>query len=399
MRVLVWFVVPWLAACGRIAFDASGAPGDDEPPGDCPLALVLDLRPLDQRLVDFPLLVRLGAEHVDRARLQPDARNLQFFLEGEPLAYEIEDPGDGAGAPVIAWVRVPVLGTGHPILVGYGAATSATASQPVWSDAYAAVFHLTESSGAPHDATGHYAAPSIKEHGSTPIAAAPGQVGGGRAFESMRSHAVQVAAQDLMYSAFTVSGWLYETAPTAAYHALVSREHDTGADNFFWIGDHAGNYFGEVYRSTGGLGMTSNKTAAIDQWVHLALTATSAGTSSQATLFIDGAPDVLQSVDGLPPPGTERPIVLGGDNNDGTADPKYDLLDGRLDEVRVETVARSAEWVRTDYLSMTDQLIQYQRLPVPAACEATLLTPDRAEQPPAAAAAAHSHQRRSTRTR
>jgi len=368
-RALVWIVVPWLAACGRFAFDAVGSPaGDDEPPvGGCPLALNLDRTQLQEQLVDFPLLVRLGSEHVDRTRLQPDARNLEFFLDGAVLAYEIEDAGD----PVLAWVRVPVLsGSGLVIRVGYGARTAAAASQPVWSAAYAAVFHLAEPSGPPRDATGHYAAASIAELGTTPIATVPGRIGDGRGFQSIRNHAVQVDALDLRYSAFTVSGWMYEVVLPTAYHALVTREHATGADNFFWIGDHAGSYSGEVYRSSGGLLLNSNKPAAVNKWVHLALGVTSAGVNSQATLFIDGGVDLIQSMDGLPPPGTERPIVLGADNNSGAAEPGVDLLDGRLDEVRIETVARSTEWVRADHLSMTDQLIRYEVLPTAVSCDA-----------------------------
>lgn len=367
-RALVWIVVPWLAACGRLAFDVVPPDGDGElPVGGCPLVLDLDRAQIKEQLVDFPLLVRLGSEHLDRTQLQPDARNLGFYLDGVALAYEIEDAGD----PVLAWVRVPALsGSSLAIRVGYGAGTTAAASQPVWSAAYAAVFHLAEPSGPPRDATGHYTAASIAELGSTPIAAAPGQIGGGRGFQSMRNHAVQIDAVDLMYSPFTVSGWMYEVVLPTSYHALVTRQHETGANNFFWIGDHAGSYFGELYRSSGGLPLMSNKPGEVDQWVHLALTATSAGDNSRGSLFINGEVDVIQSIDGLPAPGTERPIVLGADNNSGDAEPRVDLLDGRLDEVRIETVARSAEWVRADYLSMTDQLIRYEVLPTAVPCDA-----------------------------
>jgi hypothetical protein len=362
-RVLAWIVVPCLAACGRLGFEA---PAGDEPPvGGCPLVLHLDRAEVKEQLIDFPLLVRLDSEHVDRTQLQPDARNLAFYLDDAALAYEIEDAGD----PVVAWVRVPSLsGAGLAIRVGYGAGSAAAASQPVWSAAYAAVFHLAEPSGPPRDATGHYAAASIAELGSTPIAAAPGQIGGGRGFQSIRNHAVQIDALDLMYSPFTVSGWMYELVLPTSYHAMVTREHAMGADNFFWIGDHAGSYVGELYRSSGALTLISNKPAAVDTWVHVALAATSAGADSQATLFINGMVDVSQSMNGVPPPGTERPIVLGADNNSGAAEPSVDLLDGRLDEVRIETVARSTEWVRADYLSMTDQLIRYEVLPTAVPC-------------------------------
>jgi hypothetical protein len=366
-RVLVWIAVPWLAGCGRLGFEAAGPRGDAQA-GDCPLVLNLDRSPIQELLVDFPLLVQLDRDHLDRSKLQSDARNLAFYLDGAALAYEIEDAGD----PVLAWVRVPKLsGSSVAIRVGYGEGTAAAASQPVWSAAYAAVFHLAEASGPPRDATGHYAAPAITEIGSTPIAATPGLIGGSRGFQSMRNNAVLIDAQALAYSAFTVSGWMFELSTPSTYHALVTRQHAKTADNFFWIGDHVGFYSGEVYRS-GKVGSTldSNKGAALDTWVHLALTASSAGAASQATLFINGAVDVVQSVNDVPPPGDERPIVLGADNNDDSPEPGVDLLEGRLDEVRIETVARSSEWVRADYLSMKDQLIRYERLPTAAACDA-----------------------------
>jgi hypothetical protein len=373
-RVLVWTLALWLAACGRFAVEAvpsdgAGPPdGDDaQPRGGCPLVLNIDRARIAEQLVDFPLLVRLGSEHLDRAQLQPDARNLAFYLDGATLAYEIED----AGEPVLAWVRMPVLSeSGLAIRVGYGSGTAASASEPVWSAAYAGVFHLAEVSGPPRDATGRYTGASIVEIGSTPFAAAPGRIGGGRGFQSMRNHAVQIDALDLMYSSFTVSGWIYQLVVPAGYHALVTRAQGTGDANFFWIGGHAGRFIGEVYRSSGTVNLVSNKPIEVDRWVHLALSATSAGIASQATLFINGAVDLIQSIDGLPPPGTERPIVLGADNNSGSPQPRDDLLDGRLDEVRIETVARSAEWMRADYLSMTDQLIRYEVLPTAVPCDA-----------------------------
>jgi hypothetical protein len=54
---------------------------------------------------------------------------------------------------------------------------------------------------------------------------------------------------------------------------------------------------------------------------------------------------------------------------------------GRLDEVQIETVARSAEWLRVDDRSMTDQVIRYsartQRVVLP-----TRLVPGSGERTP-----------------
>src|SRR5689334_2247770 len=245
-RVLAWIVVPWLAACGRFGVEAVVPPdADDVPPtedgrpsvGSCPLVLHVDPGQVTEPLVDFPLLVRLGSDRVDRTQLQANARNLAFYVGGAPLAYEIEDDQE----PVLAWVRVPMLSAGGlAIRVGYGAGTAPESSLRVWSEAYAAVFHLAERSGPPRDATGHFAEASIAEIRPPQIAEAQGQIGAGREFPSLRNHAVQLDARALMYSAFTVSGWMNERSLPTGYHALVTREYAGGADNFFWIGDQAG---------------------------------------------------------------------------------------------------------------------------------------------------------------
>jgi hypothetical protein len=344
------------AGCGRLGFDPGAAPGPHSA-----LLLHLDRSDVQEPLIDFPLLVQLDDQHLDRSRLRDDARDLQFTLDGQPLAYEIEDPGAPGGPPVIAWVRLPKLfGRDTTIRVDHGGGEpTVESSMPVWSASYAAVFHLAEAAGSTRDATGHYPGSSVTEVGAPGPSPAPGWISGGRAFVSTSRNAIQVDARDLMYSPFTVSGWLYETMRPQGFHALVSREHESAGANAFWIGDQGGTYQGELF-DTAEQFVKSNVAAKLGQWVHLALTAT----SSVATLYIDGV--VVQTsgpLAGFPAPTRLNPIVLGADNNSATSMPNSDFLDGRLDEVRVETVARPAEWLRVDHLSMTDQLIRYEVVP------------------------------------
>jgi hypothetical protein len=319
--------------------------------------LHLDRVDVQEPLIDFPLLVQLGDQQLDRTRLRSDARDLELTIDGQRLAYEVEDPGTPGGDPVTVWVRVPMMfGRNTTIRLDYGGGEpTAESSGSVWSASYAAVFHLAEAPGASRDATGHYPGPSVMEVGTPGPSPVHGRIGRGRAFESARRNSIQVDARDLLYSPFTVSGWLYETTLPSGFHALVSREHDGAGDNVFWIGDLSGAYRGEV-KDQGPVFLESGVAAEANKWVHIALTST----TSLATLFINGAMVQTHGVAGLPDPGNEKPINLGADNNSNASMPDADLLDGRLDEVRIETVTRSAAWLRTDYLSMTDQLIRYE---------------------------------------
>jgi hypothetical protein len=57
---------------------------------------------------------------------------------------------------------------------------------------------------------------------------------------------------------------------------------------------------------------------------------------------------------------SRRPIYLGADDDElAGPPPPDDLLDGVLDEVRLEHVERPDDWVLIDDLAMRDALISY----------------------------------------
>jgi hypothetical protein len=54
-----------------------------------------------------------------------------------------------------------------------------------------------------------------------------------------------------------------------------------------------------------------------------------------------------------------HPIYIGADHNSTSANPDADFIDGKIDEIRLETVARTPAWIAYDVAAMKDQVINY----------------------------------------
>lgn len=302
-------------------------------------------------LVNFPLLVTLFAVRADMGLLG-SGQDLRFFDKaGNVLPHEIE-PGSAAGT-LLVWVRVPrIEGTSTEIEVDYGRAAQVPRStELVWAG-YEAVFHFAEASGAPQDSS-----PKLR-HGTaagTPLPApSDGQVGRGRTFSGTGS--IIVNAPDFNPSAITVSGWFREAnvaGPDNEYHALVARQRGTDGENDIWLGNALGSITawygvsGDQAEIRGPAGDTALK--------YLAMTAGPMG----ARLYVNGE---LRGTPGSTPfvRGAANPIMIGADrNNTSSGPPNVDWHDGMIDEVRIESRVQSAAWIKFEYLSMRDMVINY----------------------------------------
>ena len=341
-----------LAACGRIDFDDLGDAGDLGDAAVLPPArsvLALDRRDPGESLTDFPLLVVLDDTRADRRSFAPGASNLRFFSDTTLLASEIDEAGALGGAPTLVWVRVPVvIGTTTTIEVRYGGVPIAASTESVWSASYAAVWHFGDAGLADSTSGHHDAVP----HGST---VGVGEIGHGRSFVSADGDWLTIAdAPDLALPQLTGSGWVSWTMQTDTYSAIASRQVGVTPANdlFFGVGNGGGAY--SVTNTTSDEIQLFGGVLPSSQWHHVALVADNITTS----LFTDG---VL--VTSMPQPGTVldsgTPIFLAGDTNDATQLPNRGLLDGALDEIRLENVARDPAWLAADDASMRDELITY----------------------------------------
>jgi hypothetical protein len=344
-------VLALVAACGRVGF-TGGTPAR---PAHSTLAL--DRVAPGEPVADFPLLVVLDDTRADRSVLAPDASDLRFTAaNGMPLAFELEQVGAAGGAPLVAWVRVPSIPDASvTITASYGDDSAAQATGAVWSDAYEAVWHMT-GTAALIDSTAHH-----RDGVATGTTEAVGQIATARSFDAAAKDWIAIAdGASIEPAAMSLSAWIYLRSPEGIdeYFSIVTREQDdSGMDDFF-LGTALQRVYGDVYTDSGP-NMLNGSATTLDTWLHLAFTWDGSQMSSYLGATATGPQPATGTLDdsvGL--------VYIGADrNNDsGTSPPDLadaNYIDGMLDEIRIENVARDAAWVAYDLASQQDAIISY----------------------------------------
>ena len=173
-----------------------------------------------ETLADFPVLVRLSPtlNGFDYSRCRADGSDIRFFdASGNILSREIDTWNPGGES--LVWVKVPSLSASTTItcLYGFGSAAPGSASD-VWSNGYAAVWHLGESALPLADSAADPAPFTSSNCLSAAAFAATGKLGGAVDFsQSVANDAgkfqswVSAADKDKLdgFGDFTVEFWTY----------------------------------------------------------------------------------------------------------------------------------------------------------------------------------------------
>jgi hypothetical protein len=279
---------------------------------------------------EFPLLVRLHRDWFDFAAAKPEGADLRFAAkDGKPLAFEIDEWDPKAGEAAI-WVRVPEIRGDERqelrVFWGNPAAESESDGAKVFnaSNGYLSVWHMN---GEPRDTVGTL---ESKDVGTTPSA---GIVGRARHF----------AGKQGVFCGDKITGY----PSGAAEHStqLWYRAEQCNNTLIGW-GDEPsgrGSKVRMLYRGPRVIRIDSNfsdvwttQRQALAQWKHV----THTYSKDDGKLYIDG------KLDGEAKPtlkiASPARLWLGGWYNN------YDFV-GDLDEVRVSSTARSADWVKLEY--------------------------------------------------
>ncbi|MCA9173750.1 MAG: DUF2341 domain-containing protein [Planctomycetales bacterium] len=292
--------------------------------------------PDSAREENFPLLVRLSRETFDFGQANSDGSDIRFSAAGEPLAYQIER-WDAIAGEACLWVRIPVIrGNARQELgIHWGNANAVSESngKSVFnrSNGYAVVMHLGEDSDSLKDEVG---AVSPVDRGAEPCR---GAIGLARRFDVGRGIAcgeqierlpagMESCSTEVWFRAHqvngTVLGWGNEQAQGKVVLQVRSPPH-VNLDCYFSNAN--------VASSKGRLPMS--------EWVHVAHVYQHGDTR----LYVNGQLDGVSNAQGSPL-NIRRParMWLGGWYNN------FRFV-GDIDEVRVSTVERSADWVKLSY--------------------------------------------------
>ena len=320
-----------------------------------------------QTLTNFPVLVDItnftGFAYAQV--LDPAGGDLRFSdaTGNVELNYEI-DTWNPSGASHV-WVQVPALsGSATRIWAYWGNATATAPSYAsngaTWSNGYVSVWHFAETSGTLlNDSAGTYDGTAVNGVDFT----AAGKTGSGARFDGA-DDAIQFTGMTRIASKsqITVSGWvnLDSLGPSTKNDAYDSALFSTSSSGtgatpiLFWFNQTQGTDGDRVYSFNVGDTSTANNRVSTGKnvaqalvWQHVA--GVMNGTSRR--LYVNG---------------TDRGSTTGSASSTGpttsgqlgTWTGSVNMaFDGAMDEVRLSSAARSADWIQAEWLTAASNTV------------------------------------------
>jgi protocatechuate 3,4-dioxygenase beta subunit len=299
-------------------------------------------------LQNFPLLVSLDDADLAAAALANGDDLLFTAANGTTkLAHEIESYAAGI---LVAWVKLPILSAAEDTSIylyyGNSGASNQENAAAVWSEDYAAVWHLGGSySGTPGEVIDSSGSGNHGQAGTAPTQST-GRIGMGQDFESGSAQYLQVdhgGALDFAGagSQFTISAWLRPES-LGAWQAIFSKGAASPFDQWLGLDNTIPGIPGFELDSSI---LAANSTLSAGAWTHLAFTWDHVDMRVHLNGVLDGsslgrALDLSDSSD----------TSFIGAMNAGAGDP----LDGILDELRISSLVRSSEWLATEHANQSD---------------------------------------------
>lgn len=252
------------------------------------------------------------------------------------LTYELERYNASTGE-VIMWVKVASLSASTtPIYLGYGDTSLTTdgSSTSTFSNSFSSVYHLkdgttlslADSSGNSRTLTNHATA-----------TAATGQIDGGVGLASSSSQYLDNGSTTVV-TQFTFSAWIKGTSFPNAYNTVIDM-HNAGVYKDIYVKSNGKIAMFLLASGDVSFDGTGTTTLSTGTWYHLALAYDS---TNGLKGYINGALEKSVAANGNA--GTNSTFSIGNDQvNAGR------FWNGTLDEVRASSVARSANWITTEY--------------------------------------------------
>ncbi len=313
-------------------------------------------------LPGFVVPVVLGTSELDYAALQPNGQDLRFVDVDDQtrLSYEIEAFVPG-GVSVI-WLRLPTVpagGTASAWMYSQNpAAGDAQDPAKTWSDAFAAVYHLN--GNASDSLAGSDGVVTGAKKGA-------GQLAAGLNFGSdadMVDARSAPGVDDLFANGGTLTAWIHPSSwGEGSFGRVADKASDTltaagwalqvdggAAPNHALIFEHG--FSGGVGRWNG-----PDSSIALGAWAHVAIVYDASRATNEPVMYVNGVGQALTVLN--PPSGaraSDAAINLGIGDQVATGQRSFH---GTLDELRLERMARTPDWIRAEYRSMLPGAVKF----------------------------------------
>jgi hypothetical protein len=323
-----------------------------------------------ETLTNFPALVLLGTNVNDFSYsdlLSGKYNDLRFTDESMTgfLNYEVESWTTNSLSQI--WVQVPALTNGTTIWAHWGqsgmTAPAYTTNGATWANNYLAVYHLAETSGPVRDSSPYGNGLSL--NGDIQQGTA-GYVGAAATWPDTSNDWLQRPVNDSLQGMgqLTLQTWFYDQQNDISARGLISKRSSQTSQVSYYLFKYQNKNlwcFLNNNPSTGGGEFTNTVTGA-NSWNLAAFTYDRNLGTSRMKAYLNGdyrssRNDVSGNV-----PITTSALHIGILNaNYGSC------FKGRMDEVRISSTARSAEWIKAEYLNMSsNSLFQIYPGPMPS---------------------------------
>ena len=310
-------------------------------------------------LTDFPVLVKLSTAingfSYDDFQMEHGG-DLRFAdSTGKLLPHEI-DTWNPSGVSTV-WVKLPSLSANAKITACYGCdGPPAVAAKDVWDDDYVGVWHLGESA-LPMKESSETSTDFSQSNGTGIGFASQGIVGGSVDFGESGKYRALIAPDHNALDGFsqcTFEAWTYVDSAYRAtgsdvnkgllskrvgYNSQISYYlHDTGSATKFFISSSG----------TSSTEMSASVKPDTDTWTHQAYTFDGTTSSNNVKGWKNGANVGTSSKSVTSVFAGSANLYLGNFGFSGNAVDARNFP-GRIDEVRISKVARSAAWIKATH--------------------------------------------------
>ncbi|MHA2245220.1 MAG: DUF2341 domain-containing protein, partial [Candidatus Hodarchaeales archaeon] len=303
-------------------------------------------------LTDYPFLIETISTDLYN-NVQVDGGDIFFTNStGDKLDHEIEKLDwyySATQVHLVAWVRIPTLSStvNTEISMYYGNPTSPNQENPtgVWDSNYLMVQHLEESSGTIEDSTNNSydgTAQNGAEIGVT------GKIGDGASFDGANDVITGTSTHSYSYDDFTLSA-IYQSAESFLVDDQYIFSHQIGYIETGIVMAVSDDTVGRapmrisIYNDTTSFGQRYGGTVNITTktWHYLV----GVRDNDMIRLYVDGVLDRTRASIY----GGVTIEVIDGTLNIGDMPGETENVHGLLDEIRVSTSVRSADWILTNY--------------------------------------------------
>ena len=316
--------------------------------------ITVDYNKVASDLSGFPVLIDIYDTDL-RTDVQSDGDDIMFTSNGRSLPHEMElfdQQFNSSHAHLVVWVKADLSSTSDTVLsMFYGNPSLGSQENPneVWDSRYNGVWHLGETSGDARDST-YYGTDGTLLGG--PTRGVTGQVGYAYdfdAFDDVVNFGNPTDGHlDFGSNDFTVSMWINIDASTGNWQLPLYKGGSSAGDaGYDFETTTDGQYF-FFYAGDG----TANRetewgcTVVFDTWIYFTGVV---DRSTQTIMIFKNGNEFGTPVDmtGIGSVSSDNELVISRDQ-DGRR------TNAMVDEVRLSSIAHSADWILTEYRNQDD---------------------------------------------